>query len=455
MLLRCLSAAVAIASLIALSAGAEQDRAPIAKWVKAPDGQAFAQNRPEIASELMVEGQAVLKCSVDSRGLLENCKVLEEAPTQMGFGAAALALTPHFRMDPALALANPGNAARLPIRFTLPRAELALKIAQPADPVLLALARRVLAVESPEDLFVQRYEERARRLEVADGNSVPMASRKVASDALRQASKARSHEVFEANAALYASIFGKEELVAMVNFYESATGRFVVGHNSEITIARTAVYRQSLIDLPLGARSEYCAIQACGSSLGDLLAVPGSKSSTRMGPTGTTWSEQASFDEIAAAAPQLAKALGLAARARLACQFAASGFLRDCQITAQAPPGLGVGAAALKLAPLYRVDLQSTSRSLGQVVVMDIDFPAPVTPQIWQPPPARSEFSLALAKEWLANENLMDQLRPRIEAQISRMDSIYSEDVDPKNLASAKDAFRTGITKSLNLIKIN
>ncbi len=67
-------------------------------------------------------GGATLTCRIAGRGLLNTCTVLNEAPARAGFGQAALALAPAYRMadtDQA-GLATDGGLVAIPIRFLAP-----------------------------------------------------------------------------------------------------------------------------------------------------------------------------------------------------------------------------------------------------------------------------------------------------------------------------------------------
>ena len=68
-------------------------------------------------------GEATIQCRVTAKGTLTGCKVLTEKPTGMGFGAAALALSPKFRMNPKdlNGQSVAGGTVRVPITFNAPQ----------------------------------------------------------------------------------------------------------------------------------------------------------------------------------------------------------------------------------------------------------------------------------------------------------------------------------------------
>jgi hypothetical protein len=87
-------------------------------WVQAPSFDDLALAYP--AQGGGVEGYAVAHCKADATGALSRCVVAKETPTGHGFGRAAVALAPRFRVS-ALAMAQAPKGAPVevdvPIRF--------------------------------------------------------------------------------------------------------------------------------------------------------------------------------------------------------------------------------------------------------------------------------------------------------------------------------------------------
>lgn len=65
-------------------------------WTSVPSDSVSKSAWPIAARKGGVEGHARLDCAVSAEGTLSDCKVLEEAPNNAGFAAAALALTPKY-----------------------------------------------------------------------------------------------------------------------------------------------------------------------------------------------------------------------------------------------------------------------------------------------------------------------------------------------------------------------
>ena len=72
-----------------------------------------------------------------------------------------------------------------------------------------------------------------------------------------------------------------------------------------------------------------------------------------------TWLAKPGAREFARFYPESAVRRNLQGAATLSCLVAASGAVRDCQVTAETPDTAGFGAAALKLAPFFRMSPQT------------------------------------------------------------------------------------------------
>jgi TonB family protein len=93
-------------------------------WTSAPSFDDLARAYPAKAGS--EEGYSVVQCHVHSDGVLSGCGVIKEAPEKHDFGKAALALAPHFRIEPRLAQGHGGTplVVNIPMRFP-PREEIA------------------------------------------------------------------------------------------------------------------------------------------------------------------------------------------------------------------------------------------------------------------------------------------------------------------------------------------
>lgn len=96
-------------------------------WIERPTSDDVAAAYPPDAIDKNLEGAATIGCTVLADGHLADCQIVKETPEGAGFGPAALALMPRFRMAATRPDGTPaeGGVVRLPIRFALPEAEVA------------------------------------------------------------------------------------------------------------------------------------------------------------------------------------------------------------------------------------------------------------------------------------------------------------------------------------------
>jgi len=94
-------------------------------WARRPNGAEYASAFPYAAAVRGVSGKAVVRCGAGHDGRLTGCEVIEETPSGLGFGAAAMELTHFFRFSERskpLDLPLPdGLKITIPILFPAPR----------------------------------------------------------------------------------------------------------------------------------------------------------------------------------------------------------------------------------------------------------------------------------------------------------------------------------------------
>jgi len=88
-------------------------------WVRLPSPDDIAEAYPAKAAAAHVPGRATLSCVVGAAGDVERCTAIAETPSGIGFGDAALALSPLFRMKLLTLDSVPVAGARviIPINF--------------------------------------------------------------------------------------------------------------------------------------------------------------------------------------------------------------------------------------------------------------------------------------------------------------------------------------------------
>ena len=128
--LRSTSAAAAILALVLPADLHAQDAVlPVGAtppdWLAKPSAEAVANDYPELANDLDLGGVARINCRVSAYGRVEHCRIMSETPPGLGFGAAAVRMSPLFRFRPATTLvtAVPSQVV-IPIRFVPPKDDL-------------------------------------------------------------------------------------------------------------------------------------------------------------------------------------------------------------------------------------------------------------------------------------------------------------------------------------------
>jgi protein TonB len=90
-------------------------------WLAKPDAVDMARYYPPRAIDRELSGAASIRCTVNARGEVGGCSVLNETPAGLGFGEAALKLSRFFKLSPRTEDGQPvdGGVITIPIRFTL------------------------------------------------------------------------------------------------------------------------------------------------------------------------------------------------------------------------------------------------------------------------------------------------------------------------------------------------
>lgn len=90
-------------------------------WISRPTPEQVGMLYPERAAEMGMTGTATLLCGIRANGTMTGCQVLDETPSGMRFGAAALAMARYFRISPKTVDDQPvdGFKVRIPIVFSL------------------------------------------------------------------------------------------------------------------------------------------------------------------------------------------------------------------------------------------------------------------------------------------------------------------------------------------------
>jgi len=316
------TAALSLAALAATFAAApsamgQAETAP--DWIKRPRPEDFVAVFPMEAFRRGIGGRAKVSCTVTPQGTLRDCKVLEEDPPGLGFGAAALALMPQFMMKPATeggrAVASTVN---IPITFASPGKATGSRLRGP-DAIGMTSVRNVPWEAAPTAVEVREaYPPKIK----AQGQGGLAAFDCVISETGR--------------------LNGCELL--------SETPRNVgVGAAGRPLLSR---FRAPAQDAASGRSFKSLRTTVNFTFAPEMLA------STTPVIGRPKWVQLPAPEDLQAVLPEAAKKAGmLKARVVLACQVTPDGVLSECRTKSEEPSGYGYAAATQTLARKFKVSI--------------------------------------------------------------------------------------------------
>ena len=340
---------------------------------------------PFVANQIGMPGEVILKCLATSEGRVDLCSVAKETPTGFGFGAAALRNAPNVRVEPAKAGAPAARPVLVPQRFRHPEPGHLPPVTSQAA---LKVARGLPSLLKPIEQSLPGYDVTIDRVIADESGGLPAANRIAAAEAIRGALAAKLGEIREAGAVIIASVYTETELRSIAAFHNSPVGQRYAAAGTDQYGLRLRLRDRMGERIERSSGRFYCATHDCGLDL----KAPA--------PTVLPWINSPGVQAIAQAQPKLTLTLGLPSRASLDCALAADSHPTDCKVVAEAPAGLGVGAAAAVFARTFTAGPGSARDFAGKRVAILVDFPAtPEPPPMVAAPPPRSARALELAKE--------------------------------------------------------
>lgn len=313
--------ALALATVLTCAVGAVAAQDRDADWLKKPSAENIMAVWPRQALERGVGGRAKITCVVTVQGALRDCKVVEESPTGVGFGAAALALAPQFLMRPALKDGKPiQGEVSIPVNFPNPGKALGSRLV-PETADTMGTERvygNVPWVQAPTyAAMLAAYPAKARAQKA--GGFVTLGCRVGTDGKLGSCEELREEPKGLG--------FGKAAK-SLIPQFEGPT-------------------KDSKGD-PLGRYRTSVSFTFAPETLASAEPLIGKPK----------WIQLPSFNDVAAVLPPQAKAAGVyKARVVLACGVHARGGVGTCSVASEEPPALGYGAAAMSLAPYFRLAL--------------------------------------------------------------------------------------------------
>jgi len=215
-----------------------------------------------------------MQCVVSAVGEVGDCKVGEEAPLGLGFGAAALRMAPLFRMKPQTIDGAPvgGSAVNIPFNFAMDATPPASDAAPDdgIDSKAMALARRLAAAQrgvsdtAYADMYVARIEE---QVEGAGGSAdIDEATHQAVTEALKSACLAAMPRMTDSSASALVAVYSEEELAKIVEFAESPAGRVWFSRQTDVVSRLKSGNSTDWYNMLTDARSRFCVHRSCAPS---------------------------------------------------------------------------------------------------------------------------------------------------------------------------------------------
>jgi TonB family protein len=168
-------------------------------------------------------------------------------------------------------------------------------------------------------------------------------------------------------------------------------------------------------------------------------------------PTKPEWVAIPSGDDMAKVYPDVALRLSLPGAASIKCIVDTDGKLQDCQIVKESPPGFGFGAAALRLAPDFKMKpAVMDGRPVEAVLTIPIRFELAGQTIVASdmeppPPPPTSPSALDLARQVLALQGVSARLKAQSQPAVAHLLSEIVRKGDIAFDGAAMNALQQGL----------
>jgi TonB family protein len=314
-------------------------------WLRKPTPHDLLAVYPTEAGRLAENGKAQINCLVSVQGALYDCSVISESPPGEHFGAAALALTPQLMFTPARLKGEPVvSAVNIPIAFKMPPGSRPSPVDRrpDLDPNKGLVSPAMAWVEAPSyAALVAAYP--AKAMEMGVGGRATLSCQFDRMGRLRSCTTITEEPKQKG--------FGNAAMSLTKLFRAPATladGHPIEGISVQIPVVFDPVMMAA--SPPIVGKAQWAALP--------------------------------SVEETSAAFGKL-KVEGTA-RVRLAYVVVQGGGVTDCRVDQESPVGAGLGAAALSLAPHFKL----TTWTMEGLPTVGGTINIPLRYELKDPPPA-------------------------------------------------------------------
>lgn len=309
-------------------------------WSRRPTPNGLRTVFPTEAFKKGISGSATIQCTATVQGALTDCLSVEESPAGMGFGSAAIALTPQFTMKPPIWKGQPTpSIVSIPIRFKLfgpSSAEGGKRVVPPNLPWAEAPSYADVAAAYPKKARAERT-----------------AGRATIACTMTREGRLSNCEAISVNPRSYG--------------FDTAAKTLAKSFRLQVTTpADVSAVRDLMVHLPF----------TFDPAMLDAAPVVGKPNWAAL-PTG----------EAIVSAFEATKAKGTV-RAQLRCIVQPGGGLGSCTVASEQPAGAGIAAAALTLVSSFKVTTWTAEGlpTVGGVIVVPLRYEPEGAPPVSPPP---------------------------------------------------------------------
>ena len=342
-------AGLAAILVVSVVGGAAHAGETAADWRKKPTAEQLFAVWPTEALKKGISGKAEIRCLISVQGALFDCKVESEQPEGMGFGAAAIALTPQFLMKPATRDGKPVvSGVQIPINFSGPSRTTGSHLPGGTPLMTRRVVSNLVWDQAPTYADVAAaYPEKARVAGVAGRVTLRCALK--ADGRLTTCST-----LTEEPPRMGFSAAAKALLPRFQGPTQFSDGQSISGTLTQVPF----VFAPDMLD-------------------------PGERVVGK-----ASWAVLPSGDAMSAGYPRKALDAGVEqARVTMSCVAGAGGNLEGCAVSKEDPAGLGFAEAALALSESFRIRPWTDDGlpTIGGTITVPIRYQAPKEPAVAAP----------------------------------------------------------------------